>query len=161
MTGVQTCALPISIVGDARHRSPAEIDKIAQGRVWDGGTARQLGLVDQFGGLDDAIAKAAALANLGDERGVTRLEKGPSWEDSLVDLFADDGSSQAAPSDAFAALAPLPADLAARIVGELQSLLSGPSIQARCLECPPPAVAAPVSSAQAGLWATLVSRLLG
>ena len=33
-----------------RAKSPAEIDRIAQGRVWDGGTARQLGLVDQFGG---------------------------------------------------------------------------------------------------------------
>ena len=151
----------LTIVGEARHRSPAEIDKIAQGRVWDGGTARQLGLVDQFGGLDDAIAKAAALANLGDERGITRLEKGPTWEDSLVELFSSDGSGQAAPSDAFAALAPVPADLAARIVGELQSLLAGPSIQVRCLECPPPAVAPPVASAKAGLWATLVSRLLG
>jgi len=151
----------LAIVGQSRHRTPQQIDTIAQGRVWDGGTARQLGLVDQFGGLDDAIAKAAALANLGDERGITRLESGPTWEDSLVDLFTSDGSGQAAPNDAFAALAPVPADLAARMVGELQSLLAGPSIQVRCLECPPPAVAAPVSRAKAGLWASMVSRLLG
>ncbi|MEO6579777.1 MAG: signal peptide peptidase SppA, partial [Sphingomicrobium sp.] len=49
----------LTIVGQSRHKSPADIDKIAQGRVWDGGTARQLGLVDQFGNLDDAIAVAA------------------------------------------------------------------------------------------------------
>ena len=61
-------------------RRPAEIDRIAQGRVWDGGTARQLGLVDGFGGMDEAIAKAAELAKLGDERGVTYLERPPSFE---------------------------------------------------------------------------------
>ena len=48
-------------------QKPRRVDRIAQGRVWDGGTARQLGLVDQFGGLDDAIAKAAALAKIDDD----------------------------------------------------------------------------------------------
>ena len=47
----------------ARPRSTAS----RQGRVWDGGTARQLGLVDRFGGLDEAIAKAAALAKIDDD----------------------------------------------------------------------------------------------
>ena len=36
----------------SRHKTPQQIDQIAQGRVWDGGTARQLGLVDGFGGLE-------------------------------------------------------------------------------------------------------------
>jgi protease-4 len=40
------------------------VDQIAQGRVWDGGSARQLGLVDQFGGLPDALDYAAAQAKL-------------------------------------------------------------------------------------------------
>ena len=146
----------LGIVAQSRHRTPQQIDTIAQGRVWDGGTARQLGLVDQFGGLDDAIAKAAALANLGDERGITRLEKGPSWEDQLVSMVADDGSSQAQPTDSLASLAPMPADLALRMVTEVNELLSGPSIQARCLECPPPPVAA--TTTNASLWA-LIRRL--
>ena len=38
--------------------------------MWDGGTAHQLGLVDGFGGMSEAIAKAAELAGLGDERGL-------------------------------------------------------------------------------------------
>src|SRR5919112_1733068 len=48
----------LSIVAQARHKTPQEIDQIAQGRVWDGGTARQLGLVDGFGGMEEAVAKA-------------------------------------------------------------------------------------------------------
>ena len=55
----------LGIVAAARHKTPQQVDQIAQGRVWDGGTARQLGLVDGFGGMSDAIAKAAQLANLG------------------------------------------------------------------------------------------------
>ncbi|MFM5953538.1 MAG: signal peptide peptidase SppA [Novosphingobium sp.] len=54
----------IGLVAEARHKTPAEIDAIAQGRVWDGGTAQQKGLVDQFGGLDEALAYAAQAAKL-------------------------------------------------------------------------------------------------
>ncbi len=69
----------LTIVAEARHKTPADIDRIAQGRVWDGGTARQIGLIDGFGGMDEAIAKAAELAKLGDnERGLTYLEPGPT-----------------------------------------------------------------------------------
>ena len=48
----------------AQARPRAQVDEIGQGRVWDGGTARQLGLVDQFGGLDDALEWAAKKAKL-------------------------------------------------------------------------------------------------
>ena len=59
---------------ESRHKTPQQVDQIAQGRVWDGGTAHQIGLVDGFGGMEDAIAKAAQLAGLGNERGVRYLE---------------------------------------------------------------------------------------
>ncbi|MBW8786051.1 MAG: signal peptide peptidase SppA, partial [Novosphingobium sp.] len=49
----------LGLVGASRHRTPEQVDAIGQGRVWDGGTARQNGLVDQFGGLDEALAYAA------------------------------------------------------------------------------------------------------
>src|SRR5437868_1840518 len=55
----------LSIVAASRHKSPADIDKIAQGRVWDGGTARQIGLVAGFGGMQDAIGQAGDLSRLG------------------------------------------------------------------------------------------------
>ena len=65
----------LGIVAQSRRKTPQQINEIAQGRVWDGGTARQIGLVDGFGGMEEAIAKAAELAKLGDERGVTYLER--------------------------------------------------------------------------------------
>ena len=52
-------------VAQARGRSVGEIDAIARGRVWSGAQAKERGLVDQFGGLDDALADAASRAKLG------------------------------------------------------------------------------------------------
>lgn len=54
----------ISLVASERDMSKTEVDNIAQGRVWIGDTALTLGLVDQLGYLDDAIASAAKLAEL-------------------------------------------------------------------------------------------------
>ncbi|WP_373490638.1 signal peptide peptidase SppA [Parasphingorhabdus sp.] len=54
----------VTLVATARGKTPAEVDTIGQGRVWDGGTARQLGLVDGFGGMKEALAEAARRAEL-------------------------------------------------------------------------------------------------
>ncbi len=62
-------------VAQARGRSFADIDAIAQGRVWSGAQALQRGLVDQLGGLHDAIKLAAAQARLGENYGVRYVEK--------------------------------------------------------------------------------------
>ncbi|WP_372973366.1 signal peptide peptidase SppA [Muriicola sp.] len=51
-------------VAEGRKMSMQRADSLAQGRVWSGTEALQLGLVDQLGGLDDAIAEAAALADI-------------------------------------------------------------------------------------------------
>ena len=127
----------LGIVAEARHKTPADIDRIAQGRVWDGGTARQLGLIDGFGGMDEAVAKAAELAKLDeDNRGLTYLEPEPGFADTLVEAFASDEESGDVPADALATLAPAPETLLSRAIVELRSILSGPTIQARCLECP-------------------------
>lgn len=53
-------------VADGRHQKTSDIEKIAQGRVWLGSDALKIKLVDQLGGLDDAVAKAASLAKLTD-----------------------------------------------------------------------------------------------
>lgn len=127
----------LSIVAAARHKTPQQVDQIAQGRVWDGGTAHQLGLVDGFGGIDDAIAKAAQLAGLGNERGVRYLEPPKSFRQQLIEALADQqNDNSAVPEDAFASLSQAPQQQLAQMLTEVRSILAGPSIQARCLSCP-------------------------
>jgi protease IV len=148
----------LTIVAESRHKSTADIDRIAQGRVWDGGTARQLGLIDGFGGMNEAVAKAAELAKLGEnERGLTYLTEEPSFAEMLFsDLAGDEATDNEAPADALATLAPAPEGMLARAIAEVRSILSGPTIQARCLECPP-AGAVPRLSADDRGW---IARLL-
>jgi protease-4 len=130
----------LGVVAAARHKTPQQVDQIAQGRVWDGGTAHQLGLVDGFGGLSDAITKAAQLANLGNERGVRYLEAQPTLRDQLIAMIANNGDADtSAPSDAYSMLARQPQQQLATALFEVRSILNGPSIQARCLECQPTA----------------------
>jgi protease-4 len=127
----------LAIVAASRHKTPQQVDEIAQGRVWDGGTAHQLGLVDGFGGIDEAIAKAAQLAKLGDERGVRYLEPTTSFREELIAAIAsDEGEDSTVPEDAFASLARAPQRQLAAMLAEVRAILAGPSIQARCLECP-------------------------
>ena len=52
---------------DGRHVTQDSIKQIAEGRVWDAVTARQIGLVDDFGGIAEAVAWVAKKANLGDD----------------------------------------------------------------------------------------------
>jgi len=56
----------LTLVADARESTPSAIHKIAQGRVWTGKKALELGLIDELGDLNDAIASAATLAGVGD-----------------------------------------------------------------------------------------------
>ncbi len=131
----------LGIVAQSRHKSPVDVDKIAQGRVWDGGTAHQLGLVDGFGGIDDAIAKAAQLAKLGDERGVTYLDRQPTFKEQLIQMLADQERDEGStPDEGYAFFGNGQLKLA-QAVADMRSVLAGPNIQVRCLECPPVAPA--------------------
>ena len=125
----------LGIVAQSRRKSPEEINQIAQGRVWDGGTARQIGLVDGFGGMEEAIAKAAELAKIGDNRGVTYLERPTSFKDEIIDMLASEEKDGSAPADAFAVFGNPQLKLM-QAMADLRSILAGPSIQVRCLECP-------------------------
>jgi len=79
-------------VADARGKSYAEVDAIAQGRVWSGAQALQRGLVDELGGLHDAIAYAAKDAKLGDNFAVRYFQPPVSlWQRFL--LGAGDSAS--------------------------------------------------------------------
>ncbi|HEY8591683.1 MAG TPA: signal peptide peptidase SppA [Sphingomicrobium sp.] len=142
-TGVNaTYARFLSLVAQSRKKTPQQVNEIAQGRVWDGGSARQIGLVDGFGGMEEAIAKAAQLAKLGDERRVRYFEAPKGFKQELIDSIASEESdANAAPQDAFASLARAPQQQLAAAMAEVRAILNGPSIQARCVECAP---AAPV-----------------
>lgn len=54
----------LQIVANGRHLEKSRVAELAQGRVYDGQTAKTLGLVDNLGSLEDAIEAAARLANL-------------------------------------------------------------------------------------------------
>lgn len=129
----------INLVSTQRKLPPARVDEIAQGRVWDGGTARQLGLVDAFGGIDDAIADAAKRAKL-DPKTATAvwLEKSPSWGQSLAEaLFSDEDSEDGQQAtDLLSTMARMRMALLAQAVTDARELATGSAVQVRCLECP-------------------------
>ncbi len=76
-------------VAESRGMTTEEVDQIARGRVWSGEDAYELGLVDYLGDLDDAIAAAAELAELGDDYEVSYIEKELEFKDRVLrDLMA-------------------------------------------------------------------------
>jgi protease-4 len=54
----------LALVATSRHMTVEEVDAIAGGKVWIGRQAKEIGLVDQLGSLDDAVASAARLAQV-------------------------------------------------------------------------------------------------
>lgn len=81
-------------VADGRRLPVESVEKIAQGRVWLGADAIGLKLVDQLGGLNDAVAKAAKLAKLGEYYTVD-YPAPSSWIDQLLAGASDAGSVDA------------------------------------------------------------------
>ncbi|MFL2586870.1 MAG: signal peptide peptidase SppA [Flavobacteriaceae bacterium] len=70
-------------VADGRGMTKEEVHKIAQGRVWSGVEANAIGLVDHLGGLDIALERAAALAEIEDYR----LTTYPKFDDDLESIL--------------------------------------------------------------------------
>ncbi|RVT43285.1 signal peptide peptidase SppA [Sphingobium algorifonticola] len=151
----------VGLVAQARKKSPQQVDGIAQGRVWDGGTARQIGLVDQFGGLEDAIAEAAKLAKIDPaEAQPYYIEKAPDKFAQFVEEWIGSGTEEAAiPRDWLGRQAWLNRQWALQAVGDARGLITGGAIRAACLECrgygAPRAVGA---EEERSLWAMIVGR---
>ncbi len=74
-------------VAEGRKMDVAAVDKIARGRVWTGERARQLGLVDELGGLDAAIAAAKTLAKIPASEQVTLVYLPPPK--GLIERISD------------------------------------------------------------------------
>jgi protease-4 len=70
-------------VSDGRHKTPAQVDEIAQGRVWSGVDAQGHGLVDHLGSFADAVQAAAKRAHISDYK-LQFIEPELSWAQSLA-----------------------------------------------------------------------------
>jgi len=129
-----------SLVAASRHMTVADVDAIGQGRVWAGAEAQRIGLVDRFGGLDEAIAEAARRAKLDPAKvSALHIEKEPGWAGKLLATLTrsrPDEESDSAPHDAWTMIAQRPARDIATALADIQGMAAGPVIQARCLECP-------------------------
>ena len=75
----------VTRVADARGQTWDEVDRIARGRVWTGEDALELGLVDELGDLEDAIASAAKRAELEDGFPVFYMEEKRGLRERLLE----------------------------------------------------------------------------
>lgn len=75
----------VTHVAEGRKMTFAQVDSIAQGRVWTGAEALKIGLVDKIGGLNDAIKQAASLAKIKKYS----TQNYPEYEKNLDDLLAN------------------------------------------------------------------------
>lgn len=111
-------------VSEGRNRTKAQIDSIAQGRVWLGDKALALGLVDELGGLDTAIKRAAKLAQLGSNYSIEYGKTKRNFFEELLSSSAADMKS--------AILSIILSDPEIEVLRELRSMPTRPSgIQAR------------------------------
>lgn len=126
----------ITLVADARHSTPEQIDKIAQGHVWTGQDAKANGLVDSLGDFDDAVAKAAELAKVKQWHLEYYVDE-PTFFDKVMDNMS--GSVRAMLPDAFQVMLPAPlASVASTVKSESDKLAAFNDPQNRyafCLTC--------------------------
>ncbi len=85
-------------VGEGRKRDTAYIETIAQGRVWAGQQAKEIGLIDRFGGLDDAITAAAKKAGLKEYR-IREFPESRSLFESILGYSKSDNTASRIKSD--------------------------------------------------------------
>ncbi|EGJ3416488.1 signal peptide peptidase SppA [Salmonella enterica subsp. houtenae] len=126
----------ITLVAEARKRTPEQIDKIAQGHVWTGEDAKANGLVDSLGDFDDAVAKAAELAKL-KQWHLDYYQDEPTVLDMVMDSMT--GSVRAMLPEAIQAMFPAPLVSAANTVkaeGDKLAAFDDPQNRyAFCLTC--------------------------
>ncbi|MGB7709407.1 MAG: signal peptide peptidase SppA [Microcoleus sp.] len=78
----------ITKVADGRKLPKNKVQEIAQGRVWSGTAAKQLGLVDEIGGFEDAVKEAAKQAKLGDDWQLEEYPKRRSLEERILERIS-------------------------------------------------------------------------
>lgn len=81
-------------VAKGRNMTTEAVDKIGEGRVWSGVNAREIGLVDGFGGLRDALLLAADRAGVGDDYRITEVMPDGNELSMLLRMFATAGEAR-------------------------------------------------------------------
>ena len=149
-------------VGEARGLTREQVDAVGQGRVWDGGTARQLRLVDEYGGIEEALAWTAERAELGTDWHVLYLGEAPSTYDTLLrQWLIGDGEETGSGGDVIARMTQSRSAFVARIAADADRLLGTRGVQAYCLACPAPQPATAQDRAATGWLARIVQLVIG
>lgn len=106
----------VAKVAEGRQLAPEKVESIAQGRVWSGTDAVAVGLVDELGGLDAAIAHAAAKAGLGSDYRLTEYPRPKELLEAIQEFLERSvpGATRSTRS--------LTGQLTARIEAELKTL---------------------------------------
>ena len=122
----------LNIVSEGRGMKPAEVDSIAQGRVWLAPDALKIKLVDKLGSLDDAVKKAAELAKL-EEYHTASYPGKTSWMDQFLSSSSDKKGSYL-DSKLQAEIKTLFGDLYEPLMEIRQTIKDGNTVQARMLD---------------------------
>ena len=82
---------------ESRHKTRDEVHELAQGRVWTGAQAKERGLVDRLGGLEEAIAAVKELAEIDPETAVETVvyPRRRTFYEALSDQFGRSGGASA------------------------------------------------------------------
>ncbi|WP_324261420.1 signal peptide peptidase SppA [Altererythrobacter sp. H2] len=126
-------------VAQSRKMTVAQVDAVGQGRVWDGGTARQIGLVDQYGGMDDALEWVAKQAKLGEgEWHAKWLGDDAMPYDTLIQqlVMGDQATAPRGGGDLFGMVAQNQQMLVGQAMHDAERLMGVRGMQVYCLECP-------------------------
>ena len=112
----------ITKVGEGRNLSKTAVDEIGQGRIWTGYDAKDIGLIDAYGGIEKAIEIAAYLAKIQDIRIISL----PKKKDPFTELALKLGKSSSFADILFTKLG-----LKTEFTQPIETLLKSDKIQAR------------------------------
>lgn len=123
----------VRLVADARGLEVAQVEPIAEGRVWSGSRALELGLVDGLGGLDAAVAEAGRLAGIAGVPQVKPFRQPRPWFETLIE---QGNLIRARPAtDALGRLVLAERLRAAGALAAALAAVRGPTVQAACIVC--------------------------
>jgi len=147
----------IGHVAQSRGRTPDQIDEIAQGRVWIGSDARRIGLIDEYGDLQAALAYAAREAGIGNAPWHPQFlgEESDALSTFLQQLRNAETASQ--PGDFAALVADRQKQSARQVFQRLRAMTSLRGVQAYCSGCPPRLDASGGAVAPDGIVETLAA----